>query len=205
MNTLGLEARYINPFLESTLKVFNVMVLIKPYVSKPFVGRGIKIKDRVVTATILVKGEVLGSVRLILPEKVAMRICARLLGSVPQFGSVQMRDVAGELMNIILGGAQKFFIEQSEPFKFSIPTTRAGIMEDIYTPPKAIALYIPFYIDEGAFYLEICLVKQSAEKAENKQRKSSPFLKMTKEEVEKELSGDDKKKNNDSPFDFIDG
>jgi len=149
------QVNYINPFLESTLKVFKSMLRMDLKVGKPFIKQGVKVNGQVAISTIVMEGGVKGTIRLLLPQKVAERISSILLGFMPKLEDNLVKDIIGEISNIIVGSARKHFdLTVQESFSISVPQVFTGFMSDEQVDTKNKALYIPFSLDEGIFFVE---------------------------------------------------
>jgi len=158
---VGIETKYINPFLTSTINVFKTMINIMPRLGEPFLERELELHGEVAVALIGIAGEVKGNVNLIMQKELALVVASKLIGQPMTELNNDVCDALGEITNMIVGGAKKFFAERDESFKIAVPTVVTGTIKEIYHEPTIPSLYLPFILTEGTFYLETCLIKEA--------------------------------------------
>ncbi|MCR5754290.1 MAG: chemotaxis protein CheX [Acetatifactor sp.] len=120
----ALDVKHINPFLQSSLNIFESMVQMKLQVGKPAVGT-LKFDNRIFIIQVGVTGEMKGQVLLVMSVERAKEIASRMMGGMPVAELDELsRSALGELCNMIMGSTATLFSSQ-------------GILIDI-TPPLSL-------------------------------------------------------------------
>ncbi|MDX9703045.1 MAG: chemotaxis protein CheX [Candidatus Auribacterota bacterium] len=152
-----MNVEYLNPFIKSTVNALSTMACLEPSRGNPYLRKtGQKIECDI-SGTIGVAGEASGSVTVSFSESVARKIVENMLGIQVDSLNDDVKDAVGEIANMIAGGAKGELSEKGYSFKIALPVVCIG--KDHYTEyPKDIpCVVIPFSVEEGAFYVEICL------------------------------------------------
>ncbi len=152
-----MNVEYLNPFITSTVNALSTMACLAPNRGTPYLrGNGEKIECDI-SGTIGVAGEASGSVTVSFTESVARKIVENMLGIEVDSINDDVKDAVGEIANMIAGGAKGELSQKGYSFKIALPVVCIG--KDHYTEyPKDIpCLVIPFSVEEGPFYVEICL------------------------------------------------
>ena len=147
-----MNARYINPFVQSICNTFETMCGMPVKIGKP--GLVLPEGEQTdVSAVIGFSGDAVGSVAVCYPFATACKIATAFAGTEitrdhPDFG-----DALGELANMVAGGAKA----QLEGFNINISLPSVVIGEDQYisasrTSPR---LFIPCTTDAGALHVEV--------------------------------------------------
>jgi len=67
-----------------------------------------------------------------------------------------VRDVVGEITNMVSGGAKKVLSEKGYKFEMAIPTTITGKSHSITHKTKGAIIVVPFTTEAGNFFVEVC-------------------------------------------------
>lgn len=152
----GVDIKYVNPFLQSSLSIFERMVQMDLCLGKPEID-SLKFESTTFIIQVGVTGEMKGQVLLAMPVDNALNIASRMMGGmeVTELNELS-RSALGELSNMIMGNTATLF-------------SNIGILIDI-TPPLSMlgsrvslqadvqALKIPFLFEEGEFIsLYVCV------------------------------------------------
>ncbi len=149
-----MKVEYVNPFINSLLEVLETMAEVKASPGKPRVKEGDACSGDV-TGFIHMKGEDVECTLAISFSEPAMKhIASKMLGEEVEELDNDVIDLAGEITNMVTGGAKKVLWQSGFNFDLSQPTFEKG---NDYKPPhlencKVIA--IDFNTDEGAFSIE---------------------------------------------------
>lgn len=153
-----MKAEYINPFIDSTRKLMEIMVGIEQFEKKSVtVDRKLSaIFD--VSAVIGVTGDFVGSIVLSFSEGVAQQMLSRLLGEpVVEFND-DVCDAVGEMVNIITGNAQAQLQEDGfSNVNRAIPNVIIGKGHVIRVSQETPCINIEFCTEMGGFALQVCL------------------------------------------------
>lgn len=151
-----MPADFINPFLHAMMNVLRTMANMQPQVGKAVI-KDDNIARGVVTGFIDLMGEqTAGSMAITFPEAVALDLVERMLGERPEKIDDTVRDLVGEVTNMVTGGAKKLLSEKGYEFYLSQPLTFVGeghqILHSVYGPK----IILPFHVESGDFVVEVC-------------------------------------------------
>jgi len=154
-----MEAKFINPFLSSIVNVLSTMAQLQPKPGKPSLKTK-NVAPGVVTGVIAMNGkQVKGSLAISFTAPAIFDIGKRMLGDDLTAVDDTVKDLTGELTNMVLGGAKSIFTEEGYDFDLTLPEILTGenhIIDHKVEGPKII---MPFNIESGTFYIEICFEK----------------------------------------------
>lgn len=151
-----MRADFINPFLHAMVNVLRTMCNLHPQVGKPVLKED-NLARGVITGFIDLMGEeTSGSLAISFPEAVAFDLVEQVFGERPTKVNDTVRDLVGEITNIVSGGAKKILSEKGFNFYLSQPITFEGenhkILHSVYGPK----IIIPFHVESGDFVVEVC-------------------------------------------------
>jgi chemotaxis protein CheX len=98
-----------------------------------------------------------GSVALTFPTKTALNIYRLTMGEEANGLNADVRDIVGELANIIAGAAKVEFSELSISYHISIPTIVVGKNHAISHKGSLPVIVIPFQLKKEIFFMEISI------------------------------------------------
>lgn len=151
-----MKAEFINPFLESMINVLSTMAQIQAKPGKPNL-KGDNVAKGDVTGIIGMAGEqAKGSLAITFTDKAIMHIASQMLGETIDTFDESLGDVAGEITNMVTGGAKRILSERGYKFEMAVPSTIIGKNHTITHNTKGPTVLIPFETDAGAFYIEVC-------------------------------------------------
>lgn len=150
----------INPFIESTVSVFQTMLgcTVK--------RTGLKVNDTFapeydVTGIIGLSGKASGDVVISFERQLALIVTRELTGETCDIITEDVIDTIGELTNMIAGNAKTSM--QELEMTLALPTVIVGKNHSIRFPSKVKPLSIPFESDWGNFNIEVGLVDTTGE------------------------------------------
>lgn len=153
-------AKLVVPFVKSVRTVFSTMLRSELTIGK------VALKECTaptfdVSGVIGLTGDLVGSVVVSFPQKVAAQVASAFVGSpIPEDGP-DLPDAIGELTNMIVGGAKR---EIDMVASISVPTIVMGPGHTIARLRDVPCLVIPCSSPLGDFAVEVS-VKQSANSA----------------------------------------
>jgi len=147
-----MTADYINPFLLSTVTVFERMLSLELVREQPFIRKEFAAQYEV-TAMIGLTGRTTGTVAVSVPSDMSLAITERLLGDRPKEVNSQVVDCIGELTNMIAGGA-KARLEHLQ-LSLGLPTVVLGRSTRIAFHSQATPISIPFRSPLGPMVVEV--------------------------------------------------
>jgi chemotaxis protein CheX len=150
---------FVNPFISATVNVLETMAFIKTQPGKPEVK-----KDRVSRGDVtglcgLAGDQFSGSFAISFTEPAILAIVSSMFGEPIPALNDDIRDAVGEITNMISGGARRQLSEKGYKFNMAIPTVIVGRNHEVTHKTTGPAIILPFTIDAGDFYVEICLNK----------------------------------------------
>ena len=155
-----MKVEYINPFIQSTIAVFETMLACKLVRKEPFVKDGCH-PEHEVSGIIGLSGKARGTVVLSLSKKAALRATEALLRDPTKVINADVADAVGELTNIIAGGAKARLKHLA--MSVSLPTIITGKSHNVEFPKKVKPICIPFDCEWGFVAVEVGLVEEPTE------------------------------------------
>ncbi len=156
------QERCVEPFVSSVENLFKTM--LKQAVSTQGAHQSFpEIRENHVRAMIKLSGDVVGSVTLIMCEDAAGEAIQAFVGMKMPFGSPDMKDAAGELANMITGGAISRLTGMK--IKISCPEVSVGPVpgtSPFTGAPGATLLFLPFGMKNGQFVVELVMTPVGA-------------------------------------------
>lgn len=151
---MEIRTELIRPFLESVLNVLSTMAFVNAKPGAPFLKKGEEPCGDVSGIIGMAGEDVSGSMALIFPEKVILKIVSSMLGEEFTEISADVMDCVGELTNMISGGARAGLAKLDLKFAMATPTMIKGAAHLVEHKSAAPVVCIPFSIDEGTFWIE---------------------------------------------------
>ena len=151
-----MKAEYINPITDSIVTVLSTMAMIDPKPGKPSLKTG---SDALgdITGHIALSGEgTHGSLAISFSEPAILAITESMLGESVDSIDETVVDMVGEITNMITGSAKRIYSEQGLEFDLTLPDTWVGKGQPTGHNVKGKVIVLPFSIDAGDFYIEIC-------------------------------------------------
>ena len=154
-----MKAEYINPFLSSTIGVFQTMLQCPLTRGQPFL-KGTAQPQYEVSGVIGLSGTAKGTVVLSLCREAALMATEAMLGTRPDSINADVRDAVGELANMIAGSA-KAKLDQFA-LSVSLPSVITGKGHCIEFPRSVTPICIPFDCAWGEVAVEVGLMEEPA-------------------------------------------
>ena len=150
-----MDAKLINPFIESALHVLETLASIKAEAEKPYLK-----KDQVakgdVTGVIGLVGDTKGTISISFTENSILAIVSNMFGDKMEELNEEIKDAVGEITNMISGQARQKLDELGRSFDSSIPTVISGKNHTVTHITTHPIIAIPFITDHGKFTIEVC-------------------------------------------------
>ncbi|MFH1081640.1 MAG: chemotaxis protein CheX [Pseudomonadota bacterium] len=165
-----MDVKFINPFLQGTLEVINKMAFIEPRPGKAYLKEN-SIAGGDVSGIIGITGDAIGTLAVSFSETCICDICSRLLGELHKAVNQDVFDAVGEITNMISGVARTHMEKEGMAVYAAIPSVVYGKNHTINHILDSPSIVIPFSTDQGAFVVDVCIKKTTAEmmRAENYQ------------------------------------
>ena len=149
-----MKVEYINPFLASTISVFDTMLNCKLERGAPYLKNGTQPQHEV-SGVIGLSGKAQGTVVLGLSREAALSAAEVMLQERPPQINGDVTDAVGELVNIIAGSA-KAKLEHLE-LSVSLPTVITGKNHCVEFPTNVTPICIPFTSPWGDISVDVGL------------------------------------------------
>lgn len=152
-----MDARYINPFINSMINTMEMMMGLTAEPQAPFI-KGDNATQGDITGIIgFAEKNVTGSVALSFPKGAALKMFSALTGEVVSEITRDVEDSIGELANIVAGGAKTVLASEGLSFHISIPSVIVGPNHSITHKGRTPVIVVPFIVGEFKFVLEISM------------------------------------------------
>jgi len=152
-----MNVEFINPFLESTIKVIETMAFTKVTPGKPSIKQGNKSWGCVSGIIGLASEQLTGNLILSFDKPSILGIVGGMLGEELSGITPDVVDAVGEITNMISGGAKATLSEKGHKFDMATPIMLVGKDVEITQLSKGPVITIPFRTDKGEFVVEVTL------------------------------------------------
>lgn len=152
----GLDVNHINPFLQSSISIFESVTQIKPSIGKPGVAP-LDFHDATFVIQVGVTGELKGQVLIVMSVEDAKFIASKMMMGMPVAELDDMATSAlSELGNMIMGNTATIFSTLNTHIDITPPMAVMGAQIKLASDIQA--LKIPMICDgEERFSLYICV------------------------------------------------
>lgn len=149
-----MQAKYINPFVQATVGLFQDFVGVPVTAKKPYLRTDPNDLEEV-SGIIGLAGETVGAVVLSFSRESAIQVISKMEGRPYQALTNDVIDGVGELVNIIAGNAKKDLSEFR--IDISLPGIVTGKNYQIHWPEGIPVIAIPFDSEYGRFSVNVSL------------------------------------------------
>ncbi len=147
--------RIVEPVLQVTRNVFATMADFEPLAGQPQLKTD-QLARGDVTGLIGLEGKGMrGSLAITFPAAVIFDITQRMLRTEVDSIDEVVRDLTGELSNMLLGGVKSLLEHQGYDLGLSLPTVLSGKDHTVSHFSSAPTLLIPLTAPGGTFYIEL--------------------------------------------------
>jgi len=144
-------------FIKAAINIMNTMAKITPTAGKPFVKKDtMPLGD--VTAIVIVEGFKNGSIAISFPRKTAVFLTKAMLGEhVMEITDLEIKDIVGEICNMLSGQARAILSQEGFVMQGGIPIVVMGEDYQVFHSIEAPVVAIPFKLGEVDFCaIEFC-------------------------------------------------
>ena len=151
-----MNVKYVNPFIDATLKVFETFLQTPAKTGKPYLlDRNSDQGSWDISGVIGLAGEILGVVVISFPTPLALKLVSFLVKKETKIMDDSVVDMVGEIVNIIAGNAKKGLEEHK--IAISLPTVVRGSRHTFPGISGTPMVAIPFTCDKGEFSLQVSM------------------------------------------------
>lgn len=168
-----MDAKYIDPFVNAVLYTFHTMLGVTPERQEPQMKNDNHACGDVSGIVGFAAKNIYGSVALSFPSETAIRSYRMVVGDNVTLVTDDVRDMVGELTNIVAGGAKKVFAENDLSFDISIPTVVVGKNHTLSHRGGTPLALVQFGLEGGSFVMEISLKVDETREGFSKNRETA--------------------------------
>jgi len=156
----NLDVKFINPFIISLQNVVETMAMIRLQTQKPKRKSSALAMGDVSGIIGMVGPQIKGSMAITFDTELALNMMKNMLGEEAKSISEEVRDMVGEMTNMICGGAKSSLAEQGYEFEMAVPVIVSGEHHTIQHKVDGPKILLTFVSEQGNAYLEICFDEQ---------------------------------------------
>ena len=150
-----MDAKYINPILDSMVNVLKTMAKLDPKAGKLELKKNNSVNGDVTGVMTMVSDKVKGSLAITFTKPVILDIAKRMLNEEITEIDDTITDLTGELTNMVTGGAKAIFDQQGYDFNMSIPSVVSGKNHTVTHMSDGPTILLPFTTEAGLFFIEV--------------------------------------------------
>lgn len=151
-----MKVEYINPFLTSTVSVFQTMLGVSLSRGEIYLKDGVQAPHEV-SGIIGLSGKAKGTVVLSFCRDAALKAAGLMLGETPEEVDPDVTDAVGELTNMVAGNAKAQL--EHLAMSLSLPSVITGQGHSVEFPRGVVPICIPFNWEAGFMAVEVGLVE----------------------------------------------
>ncbi len=151
-----MKVEFINPFIVSLKNVISTMAQIDLQSEKPTKKVDEMARGDVSGIIGMIGPQVKGSMAITFDTKLAKNIMQNMLGEAAESLDDEVRDMVGEMTNMICGGAKNALSDQNYEFELATPVIVSGADHTIQHKVDGPKIILTFSSEQGNAYLEIC-------------------------------------------------
>ena len=152
-----MNVNFVNPVISSIINVLSTMAQLTPEAGKPSLKEN-KTSRGILTGFIALEGEqASGSLAISFPEAVILEIFKRMMREEKTAVDDMVKDLTGEIANMVLGGAKQIFEEKGMQFGLTLPSILEGVDHQILHLVQGPIILLPLKTEYGEFYVEFCI------------------------------------------------
>ncbi len=151
-----MDAKFINPVLKAVVNILQTMAQITPQPGKPEI-KADDIACGVISGFIDLSGsDARVSVAVTFSKEAILDIGSRMMHMELKEVDDIIKDLVGEMANMVAGGAKANLQEAGYDFDLTLPSIVVGEAHQVKHSVEGVTLIMPFSIEAGQFYVEVC-------------------------------------------------
>ncbi|MEO9944960.1 MAG: chemotaxis protein CheX [Paraglaciecola sp.] len=154
-----MNAEFINPFVAALLNVLKTMAQVELVPGKPRKKTDEKAGGDVSGLIGMVGDNIQGSLSISFEESLVFEIMEKMLGEKPESIDSDVKDMVGEITNMICGGAKSDLDQKGFDFGMATPIVVSGKNHSVDHQVDGKKMVMPFSHPSGKLYLEMCFNK----------------------------------------------
>ena len=157
-----MKEEFIDSIQESIINVLVTMADMQPQSGKPSVKTSRNVQGDVTGIIELVSKQKTGSLAISFTKPVALEIAKRMLRMETDHIDEMVRDLVGEIANMMAGGAKAKLQEQGYDFELTFPSVIVDDERNIIHNKETSTVILPFQTDSGEFFVELYFKDEAA-------------------------------------------
>ncbi len=150
-----MNVEFINPFLSAISNVLATMAMIEPQNGKVAIQCDDSPPAAITGIIEMNSPQTCGVLAISFTEPLIHEITKRMLGEDAETVDETLKDLVGEITNIVCGNAKAILDEKGFDFDMATPRVVKGRDKDTTFPKDCIVVVVPFSTEFGEFYVEI--------------------------------------------------
>jgi chemotaxis protein CheX len=150
-----MDTKLINPVLETMTTILGTMAQMKTNLGKPSLKNNETALGEVTGIMTMSSPKVRASLAITFSKSVIIDLVKRMLGETITELDDTAKDMAGEMTNMVVGGAKNLYAKQGYDFDMSSPKLLFGKDHQVHHECTGQTIVLPFNADAGEFYVEI--------------------------------------------------
>jgi chemotaxis protein CheX len=151
-----MNAEFINPFISALINVMSTMAQIELKPGKPKRKSDDKAGGDISGLIGMVGENIKGSLSISFEENLVLEIMDKMLGERPAGINADVKDMVGEITNMICGGAKNELSQKGFEFGMATPMVVSGKNHTVDHQVDGKKIILPFSHISGNLYLEMC-------------------------------------------------
>ncbi|WP_340680120.1 chemotaxis protein CheX [Paraglaciecola sp.] len=154
-----MNAEFINPFISALINVMSTMAQTELTPGKPKKKHDDKAGGDISGLIGMVGDNIQGSLSISFEEGLVVEIMEKMLGEKPDGINADVKDMVGEITNMICGGAKNELSQKGYEFGMATPMVVSGKNHTVNHLVDGKKMVMPFNHKSGTLYLEMCFNK----------------------------------------------
>ncbi len=151
-----MDVKFINPVLAAIVNILQTMAEITPKPGKLSV-KSDQFSLGVISGFIdLASSDIHVSVAVTFSSEAILDIGSRMMHTELKEVNDDVKDLVGEIANMVAGGAKSNLEEAGYNFKLTLPTVVVGERHQVKHSVEGVTLMLPFTTEAGKFFVEVC-------------------------------------------------
>jgi len=151
-----MDAKFINPVLMAVVNILQTMAKITPQPGKPTIKSDNITRGSISGFIDLASQDVHVSVVVTFSTAAILDIGSRMMHMELKEVDDVVRDLVGEMSNMVAGGAKANLEAAGYDFDLTLPTVKSGDDHEVTHSVEGVTIIMPFSIDAGEFFVEVC-------------------------------------------------
>jgi len=151
-----MKAEMINPILETMVTIMTTMASVTPSMGKPTLKENEAALGEVTGIMQLHSPQINGSFAITFTAAAIFDVVKRILGEEITEVDDTAKDMAGEMTNMVVGGAKNIYVEQGYDFDMTTPDILIGKDHKVEHVCNGKTIVLPFEMEGTKFFVEMC-------------------------------------------------